>query len=67
MVLHNVLVENNYNDIGVVMKKITQPCRHMLLKCIWQFKTVPCDRLFEHTLTTDGHCCSFNYIREYIK
>ncbi|XP_068895417.1 sodium channel protein Nach-like isoform X1 [Tenebrio molitor] len=66
MILHDVLLENNYNEIGAVMKKIMQPCEDMILKCMWQFKTVPCREIFEETLTTEGPCCSFNYIREYI-
>ncbi|XP_044264370.1 sodium channel protein Nach-like [Tribolium madens] len=66
MVLHKVLVTNNYNDIGVVMKKISQSCNEMIRKCEWEFETVPCERLFQETLTTDGNCCSFNYLREYI-
>jgi amiloride-sensitive sodium channel len=67
MILHDVLLENNYNEIGAVMKKIMQPCEDMIVKCMWQFKTVPCREIFEETLTTEGPCCSFNYIREYIE
>ncbi|RZB39142.1 sodium channel protein Nach-like [Asbolus verrucosus] len=64
-ILQAVLSENDYTDISLIMRKITQPCEEMLVKCMWQFKTVPCGQLFDDTFTTDGPCCSFNYIREY--
>lgn len=43
------------------MRKITQSCAELLVKCKWENIEFNCMDLFAQSFTIDGLCCSFNY------
>lgn len=61
-VLQSVLERNDYSDVVLVMRKITQSCDELLVKCKWENREFNCMELFEYSFTVDGLCCSFNYV-----
>ncbi|CAH0550265.1 unnamed protein product [Brassicogethes aeneus] len=63
--LQAILENNEITDINYIMKRITQSCPEMLVKCVWSYKEEECMELFRETLTVNGHCCSFNYIEKF--
>jgi len=49
--------------------QLTQPCKTLLLKCIWLDTETDCSDLFEVSKSAMGICCSFNYygVKENLK
>lgn len=41
---------------------VMQPCESLVKQCLWLNKYIPCNELFQISMTTQGFCCSFNYI-----
>lgn len=55
--------ERYYNiTIEMMMRAIIQPCDKMIRMCLWLNQKIPCDQLFNVSKTSQGFCCSFNYI-----
>ncbi|PSN58038.1 hypothetical protein C0J52_02048 [Blattella germanica] len=53
--------KNRSFNMESLMKRLTQPCSSMLIKCKWRGKRTSCDSLFTMSKTDAGFCCSFNY------
>nr|CAH7737279.1 unnamed protein product [Callosobruchus chinensis] len=61
--LNSVLIANHITDISYLVKSLGQSCEEMLEFCRWGTEYIKCSEYFEASLTTDGYCCSFNYLR----
>lgn len=61
-ILQNVLEQNNYFDMTVVMEEISQSCSDMLMYCVWNARNISCLENFSRSFSQLGTCCSFNYI-----
>lgn len=59
--LHQIFEENNL-DVMKVMTQISPKCTDMLERCMWKGTQERCDSLFQPINTTQGICCSFNYL-----
>ena len=38
-------------------------CEDFMIKCKWGGKFLNCSQLFDYRLTSEGFCCTFNYVR----
>lgn len=56
------ILELNNISINQATEYLHQPCSELLFRCRFEFKVVPCDQLFEKSMTYHGSCCSFNVI-----
>ncbi|XP_050293011.1 alkylated DNA repair protein alkB homolog 8 isoform X2 [Anthonomus grandis grandis] len=63
-VAQEVLNSNGYPDLNMIVKRISQKCEDMILRCAWNKQVVNCKDIFEETYTIQGRCCSFNYIKK---
>ncbi|VEN36159.1 unnamed protein product [Callosobruchus maculatus] len=62
--LNSVLIANQITDISYLVKSLGQSCEEMLQYCRWGTEYIKCSEYFQASLTTDGYCCSFNYLRD---
>lgn len=60
--LQKILEKKNIFNISEVIKEIGQSCSEMFSYCSWNWQIKNCFGLFEETLTTDGFCCTLNYV-----
>ncbi|RZC33568.1 glutamate receptor 2, partial [Asbolus verrucosus] len=51
-------------DIITTMKFLTTPCEDLLLECSWKGVPVKCSKIFRLSLTSEGYCCTFNYVKK---
>lgn len=53
-------------DLGytteTLMMEIVQPCEDLVKLCFWKGYERRCNQLFKLSRSTEGVCCSFNYI-----
>lgn len=53
-------------DLGytteTLMMEIVQPCEELVRLCFWKGYETRCNELFKLSRSTEGVCCSFNYI-----
>lgn len=61
-ILQNVLEQNDYFDMTVVMDEISQSCGDMFIYCMWNTRRISCLENFRRSFSQLGACCSFNYI-----
>lgn len=61
----NVNVEYILERLGYgpeeIIYQLVQPCADMLKNCSWLGESLPCNKLFRLTKTSEGFCCLFNY------
>ncbi|CAL8073009.1 unnamed protein product [Orchesella dallaii] len=62
----NEIMDLYNNELGDLYKDVTHNCEDMILKCMWENKVLPCQKLFFEIDTRHGHCCVFNMIPKYI-
>ncbi|CAL8073007.1 unnamed protein product [Orchesella dallaii] len=62
----NEIMDIYNNELGELYKDATHNCEDMILKCMWEDKVLPCQKLFFEIDTRHGHCCVFNMIPKYI-
>lgn len=60
-VLNEILVNNNMT-VASVLRAISPNCTDMLERCKWKGTQTRCDQLFQPIYTSEGLCCSFNYL-----
>ncbi|GAB0092864.1 uncharacterized protein DMENIID0001_079120 [Sergentomyia squamirostris] len=56
--------KTGWMDTRELMKRLMPNCDHLLLKCVYEEKEVPCSSIFVRRRTIEGYCCTFNYLRE---
>ncbi|KAG4071872.1 hypothetical protein HA402_006033 [Bradysia odoriphaga] len=59
--LNEILISNNMT-VPSVFKEISPNCTNMLERCKWKGTQTRCDSLFQTIYTSEGICCSFNYL-----
>ena len=57
----NIIQRTNYTT-ETLMTELAQPCDSLLKLCFWKGSETPCNELFKMTRSTEGICCSFNYV-----
>lgn len=60
-----ILSANNYTT-EMVAKYLHQPCAELIVKCRWEFKIVPCEEIFEVSMSYHGSCCTFKKFKYYL-
>ncbi|KAJ2949043.1 hypothetical protein O0L34_g5984 [Tuta absoluta] len=58
--LHRALGDYDVNDL---LKSLTPQCEDLLLNCSWNEVSKNCTDIFDFRLTSNGYCCTFNYLR----
>lgn len=53
----------NFNNVNLtnLLRAISPSCKDILVKCKWKEEERRCDTIFEKIITSEGHCCAFNY------
>lgn len=59
--IFEILQSYNYTAESL-MYELMEPCSFMMQKCAWLGNAIPCEKLFKVSKSTEGFCCSFNYI-----
>lgn len=44
----------------MVAEYLHQPCAELLVRCRWEFELVPCEEIFEASMSYHGSCCIFS-------
>lgn len=44
------------------MLYVMQPCKSLIRQCLWLNKYIACSEIFQISMTSEGFCCSFNYV-----
>ncbi|KAL3285484.1 hypothetical protein HHI36_000016 [Cryptolaemus montrouzieri] len=59
--MKKILDRNDYLHTDLILRKIGQTCKEMLIQCEWNGELTKCLDIFEESYTLDGLCCSYNY------
>ncbi|ODM96336.1 Pickpocket protein 28 [Orchesella cincta] len=54
--------DDEQRDVVTFLRKASQQCSEMLLKCMWNDEVVNCNELFKPIETDFGECCVFNMV-----
>jgi acid-sensing ion channel, other len=45
------------------LQRLSPKCNEMLIKCKWGGEYMNCSEILETRRTSEGYCCTFNYVR----
>lgn len=57
------MLTTNWLLISLIHCQLSPKCSDLLLKCRWEDREVDCNKTFQLRRTSEGYCCSYNYIR----
>ncbi|KAL3280876.1 hypothetical protein HHI36_004104 [Cryptolaemus montrouzieri] len=55
------ILDYNEVDLNDFLRELSPSCNNIIKNCKWKGEEIKCDKLFEKIITSEGHCCSFNY------
>ncbi|XP_044750328.1 sodium channel protein Nach-like [Coccinella septempunctata] len=55
------LLDHNRVNLNRLLRSLSPSCSSIVKRCRWKGEDKDCDTIFEKIITSEGHCCSFNY------
>ncbi|KAK9870459.1 hypothetical protein WA026_008019 [Henosepilachna vigintioctopunctata] len=55
------ILKTNQINLKKLLRQLSPACKDIVQKCKWKEEEKICDTMFEKIITSEGHCCSFNY------